>query len=97
MKLSEKESKLLFELDAKIDSLYEKKKQIIEKLKKKYPSGAQGIYNDPKLEKPWVRASFINNEQAFLNGDDIYRVARFSQYEIKVETLKNEPKSIINS
>ena len=92
MKLSEKESKLLFELDNRINSLYEEKKQLIEQLKEKYPEGAQGVFNDSSLEKPWVRTTFINNAKAFLNGDDLYRVARFTQYEIKVETLKNEPK-----
>ena len=99
MKLSQKEAKFLFELDSKISELYEKKKQVINKLKVKYPGGAQAIYKDESLEKPWVRTSLINNDVAYLSGEDVFRVARFSQWEIKVETLKHEPKekSTINS
>ena len=94
--LTDKEAKTLFQLDQKISELYDKKKELSLKLAERYPEGAQGFFKLTEgNEKPWVRVTFLDNLQPFSAGTTQYRQAAFNRFDIKVETLKNEPKELV--
>lgn len=51
----------------------------------------QGAFNIGG-EKPWARLTIVDNQDPFQESDIIYRTAKFSRFEAKIEYLKNEPK-----
>jgi len=106
--LTENETRVLFDLDNKINALYEKKSELMKKLAKKYVDETE-VHGIVKLDeatlkatgnvedKPWLRVTFKDELKAITEGTTLYRNTGFNRYSIGVSLLKNEPKEKLNS
>ena len=81
-------------IDAKIKELYEKKRQLISQVVKKYGKG-EHTYTLEK-ETPdghkFVRYRLVDNLDEFSTGAPMWKSAAFERYGFEAKYLKNEPK-----
>lgn len=81
-------------IDAKIKELYDKKRELITQVVKKYGKG-EFVYN---LEKEtadghkFVRYKLVDNLEDFSTGNPMFKATAFERYGFESKYLKNEPK-----
>lgn len=98
--LTEKETRVMDQLNERIKELYEKRDLNTQKLIEKYGDGVSGHF---KLDAPdaegklWVRVTLKDNLAKFTSGEKLWGHTAFSRYELDVSRLKNEPKTLTSS
>lgn len=84
----------LEEINAQINKLYEKKREVTRKILEKYGEG-EFVYelSEPtdKGEK-FVRYKLIDNLEAFKTGAPMYKSSSFERYAYECRYLKGKPK-----
>lgn len=84
----------LEELNKKINELYEKKREVVSKLVKKYGAGefVYELENADEEGHKFVRYKLTDNLTDFEEGKPMFKAASFERYGYECRYLKREPK-----
>lgn len=90
-KLTPKEVKFFYEIEEKINTLYEAKKKALSKIiEKKGPS--EGYIKVDNTDRPYIRVTIKDYLKEIKEGNTLYRNTAFNRYSADISHLKNEPK-----
>ena len=89
--LTEKEISFFHKIDEKIDELYKKKHEAMEKIISER-GNCSGFIKIEDAEKPYIRVTLKDLLPEITEGKLQYKNTAFSRYEVSISKLKNPPK-----